>query len=132
MASSITVKIPQPLYHRLEHVAARLQKPVTDMLVETLQAALPPVDEIPNHIQAEVAGLDKLETADLYEVAESQMADADQDALEYLLDVQATRPLTNEEAVRLESLRLEYGRVLLRKARAFALLAERGQPYKLK
>ena len=131
MASSITVKIPQPLYHRLEHVAARLQKPVTDMLVETLQAALPPVDEIPDHIQAEVASLDKLETAELYEVAESQMADADQDALEYLLDVQATRPLTDEEAVRLESLRLEYGRVLLRKARAFALLAERGQPYKL-
>jgi hypothetical protein len=95
------------------------------------------VDEIPNHIQAEVAGLDKLETADLYEVAESQMADADQDALEYLLDVHAiakwhaARPLTNEEAVRLESLRLEYGRVLLRKARAFALLAERGQPYEL-
>jgi hypothetical protein len=131
MAFSITVKIPQPLYHRLEHVAARLQKPVTDMLVETLQAALPPVDEIPDHIQAEVASLDKLETAELYEVAESQVADADQDALEYLLDVQTTRPLTDEKAVRLESLRLEYGRVLLRKARAFALLAERGQLYKL-
>ncbi len=131
MASSITVKIPQPLYHRLQHVAARLQKPVTDMLVETLQAALPPVDEIPNHIRAEVANLDKLETTELYEVAESQMANADQDALEYLLDVQTTRPLTDEEAARLESLRMEYGRVLLRKARAFALLAERGQPYEL-
>jgi hypothetical protein len=137
MASSITVKIPQPLYHRLQHVAARLQKPVTDMLVETLQAALPPVDEIPNHIQAEVASLDKLEDAELYEVAESQMADVDQDALEYLLDVHAIakwhaiRPLADEEAARLESLRMEYGRVLLRKARAFALLAERGQPYKL-
>jgi len=129
MTSSTTVQIPQTLYQRLEHAAARLQKPVMDILVETLQAALPPVDDIPEHIKAEVASLDTLDTVELHEVAESQMAGTDQDALEYLLDLQAMRPLTAEEAARLASLRTEYGRVLLRKARAFALLAERGQPY---
>jgi hypothetical protein len=38
------------------------------------------------------------------------------------------RSLTHREAEKLEKLRTEYGRVLVRKARAFALLAERGQP----
>jgi len=45
-----------------------------------------------------------------------------------LLDLQSMRPLTGEEAARLKALRAEYGRVLLRKACAFALLVERGEP----
>lgn len=126
--TSVTVQIPQPLYHRLERAAVRLQKPVEDLLTETLQAALPPADEISASIQAEIATLDGLDDAKLREVAESEMALRDQQALDRLLDLQSMRPLTDDEAGYLEELRADYGRVLLRKARAFALLAERGQP----
>jgi len=126
--TSVTVQIPQPLYHRLERAAVRLQKPVEDLLTETLQAALPPADEISASIQAEIATLDGLDDAKLRDVAESEMALRDQQALDRLLDLQSMRPLTDDEAGHLEELRADYGRVLLRKARAFALLAERGQP----
>ena len=126
--TSITVQIPQPLYHRLERAAVRLQKPVEDLLAETLQAVLPPADEISPSIQAEIATLDDLDDAELRDVAESEMALRDQQALDRLLDLQSMRPLTDDEAARLEGLRADYGRILLRKARAFALLAERGQP----
>ena len=126
--TSVTVQIPQPLYHRLERAAVRLQKPVEDLLTETLQAVLPPVDEISASIQAEIATLDGLDDAKLRDVAESEMALRDQQALDRLLDLQSMRPLTDDEAGHLEELRADYGRVLLRKARAFALLAERGQP----
>jgi len=126
--ASVTVQIPQPLYHRLEYAAARLQKPVEDLLAETLQAALPPADEISASIQAEIATLDDFDDAELRDVTESEMALRDQQALDHLLDLQSMRPLTDDEAAHLEKLRTDYGRILLRKARAFALLAERGQP----
>lgn len=126
--ASVAVQIPQPLYHRLEQAAARLQTPVESLLVETLQAALSLVDEIPTHIQAEIIALDRLDDTSLREVGESEMSFGDQQALEELLNLQNMRPLTDEEAEKLAALRTEYGRVLLRKARAFALLAERGHP----
>lgn len=128
ITGSVAVKIPQSLYHRLEKVAARLQKPVENLLVDTLEAALSAADEIPDHIQAEIASLDDLTDTSLREIAESEMARKDQQALEQLLDLQGIRSLTDEEATQLAGLRTEYGRVLLRKARAFALLAERNQP----
>ncbi|HID63285.1 MAG TPA: hypothetical protein EYP49_11180 [Anaerolineae bacterium] len=120
----VTVQIPQPLYHRLERAAVRLQKPVEDLLTETLQAALPPTDEISASIQAEIATLDGFDDAKLRNVAESEMAVKNQQTLDRLLDLQSMRPLTDDEAARLEGLRADYGRILLRKARAFALLAE--------
>jgi hypothetical protein len=125
---SVAVKIPQSLYHRLEQVAARLQKPVENLLADTLEATLSAADEIPDHIQAEIASLDDLTDTSLREVAESEMALKDQQAFEQLLDLQGIRSLTDEEATQLAGLRTEYGRVLLRKARAFALLTERNQP----
>lgn len=125
--ASVTVRIPQALYHRLERAAARLQKPVEDLLTETLQAALSPADEIPENIWAEIATLDDLTRANLREVAESEMDPGDQQTLDHLLDLQSMGSLTGDQAARLGALRTEYGRILLRKARAFALLAERGR-----
>lgn len=130
-ATLISVQIPQPIYHRLEQAATRLQKPVEELLVETLEIALPPTDEIPANIRAEVASLDELDTVQLCAIAESDMASDDQQALDHLLDLQGLRPLTEDEQAQLDTLRTEYGRILLRKARAFALLTERGQPLPL-
>lgn len=125
---SVAIQIPQPLYHRLEQAAVRLQKPVENLLVETLQAALPATDQIPESIQAEVAALDNLDNETLQNVAASQMSLESQQDFEDLLTQQSTQPLTPNEIAQLATLRTEYGRILLRKARAFALLAERGHP----
>jgi hypothetical protein len=123
----VSINIPQTLYRCLERTATRLQKPVESFLIETLQAALPVVDEIPSHIEAEVAALDHLSNAALKEAAQSDMTLEAQQAFEQLLDLQTLQPLTEGEEARLGQLRTEYGRVLSRKARALALLAERGQ-----
>jgi lipoate-protein ligase A len=126
---NVAIDIPQTLYSRLEKVAARMHKPVPVLLAETLQAALPQFEEeVPESIRAEVATLADLDEVALRELAISEMADEEQQALEQLLDLQSMRLLSDEELARLEALRLEYGRILLRKARAFALLAERDVP----
>lgn len=131
MMNSVSVDIPQSLYQRLEQASAHLRKPVQEVLNETLQAALPPIEEIPEAIRSEVSALDSLEVAALEKVAESAMPHDDQQAMDHLLDLQRMRSLDDGEMARLETLRVEYGRILLRKARAFALLAERGVPYSL-
>jgi hypothetical protein len=131
MTTYVSVNVPQPLYRRLEQAAARLHKPVQEFLAETLQATLPVTDQIPESIQREVVALEKLALAELEVISESSMATADQQALEQLIDLQSIRPLSTTEMAQLETLRAEYGRILLLKARAFALLAERGFPLNL-
>jgi len=124
---TVAVQIPQSLYERLEQAAIKLQKPVDNLLVETLQAALSSTgDEIPPDIQTEIAALDHLSERALQDVAASEMTSQDQMMIEQLLSWQSERPLRPEEAAQLDQLRNEYGRVMLRKARAYALLAERG------
>jgi hypothetical protein len=127
----VTIQLPAEIYQRLERTASRLGKPVETVLAETLHAALPVEDNIPEGIRHEIARLDGIETHELRQIAQSEMTDTDQQALEQLLDLQNMRPLTGEESAQLDALRVEYGRVLLRKARAFSILAERGQPVSL-
>lgn len=126
MTTVISFPIPDNLYHRLQETAVRLQKPVSELVTETLQAALPLPDDIPADIRAEVTALDSLNNEDLQTVAQSEMVQAEQNELEKLVDYQGIRPLTPSEMTRLETLQQEYGRTLLRKARAYALLAARG------
>ncbi len=85
--TTVTVQIPQPLYHRLEQTATRLQKPVKDFLADTLQAVLPPTEDIPADIQAELAALNDLDETALHNVAGSEMALDEQQSLDYLLDL---------------------------------------------
>lgn len=125
----MTISLPESLYRRLERAAASRQIPLQELVTETLQATLPEIEDIPSDIQNEVVSLEYLGENELQIVAVSQMTEEDQDALEQLLDLQSVRELHKDEKVELERLRREYGRILLRKARAYALLAEMGQSF---
>lgn len=124
----ITLKLPNPLYRRASHAANVLQQPVEEILIRTLDTALPMLEEVPAKIRAEVDALDSLSDDALWKTAESTMPVQQQERLDALLDIQSMRSLTIDEATRLEELRTEYGRILLRKARAYALLSKRGHP----
>ena len=126
--ATVTMPVSKEAYERLARVAAYLEQPVETVLDETLRTILPTENNIPTAIQREVDALPTLTTEELHQVADSEMSSDDQAAIEQLLYWQNMRSLTQREAEKLEKLRTEYGRVLVRKARAFALLAERGQP----
>ena len=126
MASSpVVVHIPQSIYHRLERAAARLKKPVDMLVAETLEAALADDGDIPPEFVAEMKAVEQLDKSGLQQVVATDMKAEEQASLDALLDTQNARPLTPEENDQLETLRREYERLLLRKARAFALLAEK-------
>jgi len=127
-AQTVTLQLPHPLYRRASHAANVLKRPIEEILVRTLDTALPSLEEVPAEIRAEVDALDSLSDDALWQIAQDTMPMQQQEQLDTLLDVQNMRPLTTEEAAELEKLRTEYGRILLRKARAYALLNKRGHP----
>jgi hypothetical protein len=67
-----------------------------------------------------------LSDQELWAIARSMMTEEQQERLHYLTKLQTQRMLNQEEQEALEFLRQEYGRVTLRKARAYALLSLRG------
>jgi diketogulonate reductase-like aldo/keto reductase len=83
----INVQLPINIYHRLEQAAIRLQKPVLTLLTDTLQAALPKDNGVPQSFQSDMASLEALDTRQLHVVAKSEMNLEAQDALEQLLDL---------------------------------------------
>jgi hypothetical protein len=123
----VDIPVPQEIYDRLEKAAVRLEKSVPALLSDALLAVLPENETIPSNIQSEVAQLESLNIQELWTVARSEMSEEQQTMMEHLLYLQSSQKLKAPDLRKLEELRVEYGRIMLCKARAFAILAERGQ-----
>jgi|GEM_PF-5992535 len=137
-ATFVDVPVPQDLYSRLESTAKRLEKSAETFLTEALQVILAsnnqllsqpkPQGEIPTSILQDIGSLGNCEVADLQKISQSEMELDQQAAMDNLLYLQRVRALTAVEEQELDALRMEYGHVMLRKARSFALLAAKGHP----
>ncbi|MFZ2421329.1 MAG: hypothetical protein WA029_09295 [Anaerolineae bacterium] len=123
---NITLQLPETTMRRAQRVANVLQHPLQQVLADMLAAALPDVDDAPVMLQAELARMTWVSNQDLWTIARSALSHQQQMQMQILVEFQSQRPLTPEEQAALESLREEYGRVTLRKARAYALLSLRG------
>lgn len=122
----IQVPVPVDLYQRLERAASSQSKSIEMVLSETLQIVLPTGEDLPATVRREIDTLDTLTDDTLRQIAFTDMSEAEASRLDELLDWQSIRQLTPQEQAILETLQAEYGRILVRKARAFALLAEHG------
>ncbi len=127
----VQVPVSVDLYQRLVQAAGHQAKSVETLLSETLQVTLPTAEDIPTALRVEIDGLDALSNKRLHQIAHANMEDEDARELDQLLDWQNMRQLTVQEQEKLATLQANYGRILLRKARAFAILAERGIPLPL-
>jgi hypothetical protein len=127
-ANSITLKLSDSVYQRARRAATLLNRSIEDVLESTLNTTLPEVDDAPSDLAADLAELPTLSDVDLWHVARRQMKAEREVLLHDLLDEQAERPLTLEEAHQLEELRHEAGRLMLLKSQAYALLHQRGYP----
>lgn len=123
---NVTLTLPESLMRRAQQAAQSLQRPLEELLTDTLAAALPSVEDAPADMQAELSRMAWLDDHSLWEIARSQIPRSQQEQLHYLTELQSQRPLEQKEGSLLDDLRREYGRVTLRKARAFALLSLRG------
>ena len=120
---TITVELPRVLLEQVQEMATLLQTPVDDLFARTLSSTLPDLQDVPDDMRAELTQMTWLSDTALWEIAQSLMENAQQQELMLLSQQQE---LNQNQRERLQELRHMYGRVTLRKARAYALLSLRG------
>lgn len=129
--NSITINLPDTVYQRARRAATLLNRSVEELLEATIDTTLPSLDEAPADLATEMAKLPLSTDAELWQAARSRMDAEDEALLHDLLDTQAERQITNDEARQLEALRNQAGRLTLIKSQAYSLLHQRGYPVPL-
>ncbi|MEZ4706571.1 MAG: hypothetical protein R3A44_05160 [Caldilineaceae bacterium] len=124
--TTITLNLPEPTLAQARQAALALQRPVEEIIADMLTAVMPSLADVPQDLQAELTNMTWLNNLDLWQIARGSMPSQQQERLGQISQVANERELSPNEEQELESLRDEYGRITLRKARAYALLSIRG------
>jgi hypothetical protein len=123
---TVTLQLPEALYRIARQVAETTQQPLETVLQNSIAYALPPLDDVPPEEAAALSALALLDDATLWREADMVMSPIEQTELQNLLDSQGEGDLSPIDAARLETLLDIYGRLTVRKAHAWLLLARRG------
>lgn len=127
--NSLTINIPNRLYHRLTRVAEQTQRDVADVLLTSVEAMFMVEAEnleLPLHIADDLTAMQWFSDAALWEATQPTLSESQQTELQELTRQQATGSLTQTEQIRLNELLAEYDWSVLRRAQALALLSLRG------
>lgn len=128
-AHTIALQMPDPLYLRLQRLAALTQRPVESLVLQALEAQIPPLlEDMPAPIRGDLVALETLDEATLQQVAQGAWNPEQHAQYTDLLDKERASTLTPSEKATLEALYHEANRHMLRKAYANALLKWRGHP----
>lgn len=125
-SQTITLDLPDDLYQTANRLAQAAQRPLNDILQDTLAHALPPLDDVPPEEADVLAHLSSLDDAALWQTSRATMPEDEQEELRTLLDTQGEGEIAPDEAKRLRELMNRYGQLLVRQAHAWLLLARRG------
>ena len=119
----VTVALPEPIYLRLQRTAQATRQTVTDVLLRAVQIGSPPGwEDAPAEFQADLAALEQMEDAALWQIARSLQTEDEMLRYQSLLEKNAAEPLTLAERAELTDLRTTADRFMLRKAQAAAIL----------
>lgn len=132
MAELITLQLPDRLYQRLTNTAQAIQRPLEEVIVRALEVGAPPDwDDAPAEFQADLAALDRLDDATLWQIARSHKTADEMTRYDELLERNQDGILTDAERLELMNLRKEADRFMLCKAQAAAILRWRGHQVSL-
>ena len=124
---SVTLDLPGTLYSRVEQRAARTQRSVEEELLDVLTSALPASEDLPADLAAALAPLALLDDAALWRAAQSHLPADAAARLEALHLKRQSEGLSDAETAEAVRLVRQYERAMLVRARAVALLKQRGQ-----
>ena len=125
-AETVIVKLPLPIYRRLKRVAEITYRSVEDVLASTVDAALPLDPNLPSDLADDIAAMPMMNDDALMAVAESSLSPAQQRRLQQLTEFGGQRRLSTSEEAELAHLLELYNRSVMRRAKALAILAQRG------
>ena len=122
----IPIQLPEPLFQRLKCAADLTHRSVEEMAATALEAALPLVPDLPPDIANELAAMHLLSDEALWAATVPSFSPTQEHRLNQLNMAAAERALTPDECAEQDSLISAYRRSVLRRAKAFAILAQRG------
>jgi hypothetical protein len=126
MAATIAVHIPEALFHKLKRVADLTHRSVEDLAVTSLEAALPVMPDLPLDIANDLAAMHVFSDQALWAATVPSFSPAEEDHLNQLNTTAGERDLTADEEAEQQKLINAYQRSVLRRAKALAILAQRG------
>lgn len=126
MIRAVNVPIPEPLYERLQRVAARTFRPIEDVLSSALDVALPLDPDLPQELADELAAMRFFSDEALRAATQSAIAPAQVQRLRQLVHDGGERGLSANEQAEMDAVLQLHDVAVLRRARALAMLAQRG------
>jgi len=126
MAATIAVHIPEILFHKLKRAADLTHRSVEDIAVTSLEAALPSARNLPPDIDNELAAMHLFSDEALWAATAPSFSPTEEYRLNQLNAAAGERDLTPAEDAEQQSLIAAYQRSVLRRAKALAILAQRG------
>ena len=124
---TVSVTLSEPMYERVRASADALDRPIEEVLSQFIATAYPVLeDDLPLEMRTEFAGWLLFSDDQLWGLAKSRLGEAKQIDLEKLLEQQRHSSLNSVEQKRLNQLVKESQELVLYKAEAQRLLAQRG------
>ncbi|MEZ4769189.1 MAG: hypothetical protein R2844_12285 [Caldilineales bacterium] len=123
---SVTIQLPDLVYRRLQRAADLTHRSVEEVLVSTVNIALPASEDIPSKVADDLAAMTLLSDDELRSALFSMLTVDQQQRLQELNDIADRRLLTTAEQAELDNLVKLYDIAVLRRAKAMATLAYRG------
>jgi hypothetical protein len=127
MPRTVTLTLPDDMLQSVQRVAQATKQSVEELLVTALQAALPTLAGLPPQVMENLTSLESLDDQGLWQVMLETVPRDLQQRLHDLLVRHQVGTLTDAEREQLAVLQQQADLVMLRKARAAALLRFRGK-----
>lgn len=125
---TITVKLSEPAFRKLQRAAELTYRSVDEILASTINATLVAPPDLPSDLADELAAMHLLSDEALWAAVAPSLSPAEQRRLEQLNHFAGERSLTQAETEEQAALLEAYHRSVLRRAQALAILAQRGHP----
>ena len=126
LETTITVDLPSKTMQRLQQSARRQKQSVADLVRNLVVQATTPLPTLPPDLEVELTAFAQLSDEILWTLARSALNATQQNRLAQLNSEAKERELLAEELAERDKLLDEYGRTLVRRAKAASLLKERG------
>ena len=126
MATTIAVHLPESLVQKLKRAADLTHRSVEEIAITSLEAALPSAQNLSPDIADELAAMHLFSDEALWAATAPSFSPTEEYRLNQLNAAAGERDLTPAEEAEQQSLIRAYQRSVLRRAKALALLAQRG------
>ena len=123
---TLTIRLPEEVFRRLQHAAEFTYRSLDDVVAATLSAALSAPPDLPPDLADELAAMNLMNDEALWAAAEPSVSPAQGRRMRQLTHAGGARSLTNAESAEMAHLLELRDRAILRRARALAILSQRG------